>query len=262
MARHTKIEWTDFTFNPWHGCTKVSPGCQFCYAAQYDKRHLLDDVVHWGPGARRLLFDDAHWREPEAWDRAAARAGARSRVFCASMADVFEEEAPRHEQLRLWDLIERTPNLDWQLLTKRPERILAAIPRMWRRNPPSNVWYGTSVETADYVWRIAELRRVPAVIRFLSIEPLLGPIPRLPLRGIHWVILGGESGPGARPMEIAWARGIRDRALKQCVPFFFKQFGRHDASGVRRSSKEEAGRMLDGRTWDEFPDAPGALVRA
>lgn len=262
MARHTKIEWTDFTFNPWHGCTKVSPGCEFCYAALYDKRRLLDDVVHWGPGARRLLFDDAHWGEPEAWDRAAARAGARSRVFCASMADVFEEEAPRHEQRRLWDLIERTPNLDWQLLTKRPERILEAIPASWRLSAPRNVWYGTSVESADYLWRVTELYEVPAAVRFLSMEPLLGPIPRLPLGGIHWVILGGESGPGARPMAPAWARQIRDQLLARGIPFLFKQWGQHDASGVRRSSKEEAGRLLDGRTWDEFPRPSSSIGQA
>ena len=178
------------------------------------------------------------------------------------MADVFEEEAPRHERLRLWNLIERTPNLDWQLLTKRPERILELIPPSWRKTAPFNVWYGTSIENADYTWRIAELCKVPAVVRFLSVEPLLGPIPRLPLRGINFVILGGESGPDARPMDILWARQVRDQVVARGLPFLFKQWGQHDANGVRCRSKEDAGRVLDGRTWDEFPDTSAAQALA
>lgn len=258
MARNSTIQWTDHTFNPWHGCTKISPGCANCYAAVHDARRLHEDVDHWGKGSPRMLRRMRAWDEPLRWDRAAHKAGVRRRVFCASLADVFEAEAPRMEQQRLWNLIARTPHLDWQLLTKRPERIMSSIPAVWLDVAPHNVWYGTSVENADYVWRIAEVCKVPAAVRFLSIEPLLGPIPRLPLEGIDWVIVGGESGPGARPMDISWARQVRDQVLARGIPFFFKQWGQHDAAGVRRRSKGEAGRILDGRIWDDFPTPRGS----
>jgi protein gp37 len=170
------------------------------------------------------------------------------------MADVFEKDAPAEDQKRLWALIEATPHLRWLLLTKRPERITGLVPALWLEKPRANVWYGTSVESEEFTNRIDDLRRVPAAVRFLSVEPLLGPIPDLPLVGIHWVIVGGESGGGARPMEAVWARQIRDRCIKHCVPFFFKQWGQHDAKGVRRASKHDAGRSLDGRKWNELPE--------
>ena len=264
MSTNTAIEWTDHTFNPWHGCTKVSPGCTNCYANRLDDRHLYDDHGHWGPGAPRLALSEANWKHPVRWNRAAARRGERAMVFCASMADIFDKEAPKAERARLWPLIEATPNLDWQILTKRPERILKTIPAAWRSTPPENVWFGTSVENADYTKRVDALRQVPAVVRFLSVEPMLGPIVGIDMDGIGWVIAGGESGPGARPMQAAWVRGLRDQCVAARVPFFFKQWGQHNAEGVRQRSKHDAGRILDCRTWDQFP-LPGkpmpAIVR-
>lgn len=242
MANDTLIEWTDHTFNPWWGCTKVSPGCTHCYADRMATRWGHDI---WGKGKERRRFGDKHWAEPLKWNRAAEAAGRPARVFCASMADVFEAGAPRSDRRRLWALIEATPSLRWQLLTKRPERILDQIPAAWRRKAPENVWYGTSVESRDFTWRVHELKRVPASVRFLSVEPMLGAIPRLPIAGVDWVIAGGESGPGARRMDIDWVRQVRDRCVGRGVPFFFKQWG-----GV---NKKRTGRLLDGRTWDEFP---------
>ena len=254
MSENTSIEWTHHTFNPWHGCTKVSAGCAHCYAKVRDDRYLLEPTSHWGPGAPRRVMSDAYWRKPYTWDRAAERAGRSTLVFCASRADVFEEEAPQDAQERLWGVIEATPHLRWQLLTKRPERILECIPEAWRSREPCNVGYGTSVEDANQTWRARELAKVPAVLRFLSVEPLLGPIPRLPLRGIGWVIVGGESGHGARVMSPAWARQIRDRVTARRIPFFFKQWGQYDDLGVRRRGKHYPGfDVLDGRRWVEYP---------
>lgn len=254
MAAKTRIEWTHHTFNPWHGCTKISPGCANCYAETRDGRHLYEPVDHWGPGAPRMRLSAEYWMQPYKWNRAAQKAKERRRVFCASMADIFEVEAPQQEQRRLWPLIEGTPDLDWQLLTKRPERILEVIPAPWRESPPANVWYGTSIENADYVWRVRALREVPAAVRFLSVEPLLGPIPNLPLDGIGWVIVGGESGSGARPMQPAWARQIRDQCAAAQVPFFFKQWGQFDAHGTYYPDKADIPAVLDGREWRQFPE--------
>jgi protein gp37 len=164
------------------------------------------------------------------------------------MADVFEEAAPEREQARLWKLIEATPHLRWLLLTKRPERIRELVPPSWLAVPRANVWYGTSVESAAYAERVRELRKVPGVVHFLSVEPLLGPIPRLPLVGIDWVIVGGESGSSARPMEEAWVLAVRDRCLRRGVPFFFKQWGGRN--------KKAAGRTLAGQLHDALPTAP------
>jgi len=253
MARNSPIEWTDHTFNPWWGCTKVSPGCTNCYADRLATRYGHDV---WGPGTERRTFGPHHWKAPLKWEEEAVRRGQPARVFCASMADVFEEHAPEKEQARLWALIESTPHLQWLLLTKRPERIMRVVPAGWLKAPRPNVWYGTSVESKDYVSRIRDLRKVPAAVRFLSVEPLLGPIPKLPLAGIHWVIVGGESGGGARVMQARWAQDIRDRCIKRGVSFFFKQWGQFDSGGIRQRSKHAAGRILDGREWDELPVAP------
>lgn len=203
-----------------------------------------------------MLLSDGNWGNPLVWHRSAEQQRKRHRVFCASMADVFDAEAPAAERQRLWGLIDETPWLDWQVLTKRPEYILEMIPERWLDAPPSNVWYGASVGISDTTWRIDALREVPAVVRFLSVEPLLGPLPDLDLEGISWVIAGGESGPRARPMHIDWVRGIRDQVVAAGIPFFFKQWGQHDAHGVRQRSKSAAGRVLDDRTWDQFP-VPG-----
>jgi protein gp37 len=301
MGQDSAIEWTHHTFNPWWGCTKISPGCANCYAEAFDKRVGGE---HWGPGVERRTFGDKHWNEPKKWNAAAAKAGERHRVFCASMADVFEAEAPAGQLERLWALIRETPHLDWLLLTKRPERIAQSLPADWGKGY-ANVWLGTSVEDqARADERIPHLVRVPAVVWFLSMEPLLGPVDLgavdvlwagVPLSDgtrwsgskgvITWVIVGGESGPKARPMHPAWARSIRDQCAAAGVAFFFKQHGewrmrglgdRDDQPRFRMSSvtgkdahllensggeevwmqrvgKAAAGRELDGRTWDEVP---------
>lgn len=186
----------------------------------------------------------SHWREPLKWNAQASRQGGRSRVFCASMADVFEEAAPPAELDRLWELIRQTPDLDWQLLTKRPHRILQCLPADWGKGY-ANVWLGTSVEDKRVVGRISDLVAVPAVVHFLSLEPLIGPLHALPLRDIEWVIVGGESGPHARPIEKSWVLDI----LRQCraagVAFFFKQWGGRN--------KRQTGRLLEGRYYSELP---------
>ncbi|MDQ3815147.1 MAG: phage Gp37/Gp68 family protein [Armatimonadota bacterium] len=241
MATNSKIEWTTHTFNPWWGCTKVSDGCKFCYAEALSRRYGSDV---WGPGKPRRTFGDKHWAEPLKWNMEAQRLDTRFRVFCASMADVFDPAAPAGQLERLWNLMAQTPYLDWQILTKRPERIYDNLPGDWGYGYP-NVWLGTSVEDERVLDRIYDLRAVPALIRFLSLEPLIGPLENLPLDGIHWVIVGGESGPKARPMKKAWVVSIFRQCRAANVPFFFKQWG-----GAR---KHMTGRTLYGRTYDELP---------
>jgi protein gp37 len=238
----SKIEWTHHTFNPWWGCVKVSPGCHGCYAEAMARR--VGKQV-WGAAASRWFFADKHWAEPVKWNREAEAASERHRVFCASMADVFEERddlVPHRD--RLWALIRATPSLDWLLLTKRPENIALMLPSDWGRGY-DNVWLGTTVESRAYYGRVAALAAVPARVRFLSVEPMLEAMPDLPLGGIDWVIVGGESGPRHRQMSVDWARQVRDRCLSARVSFFFKQWG-----GAQPKS---GGRDLDGRMWDEFP---------
>lgn len=247
---NSKIEWTDHTFNHWQGCIKVSPGCKNCYAETLSNRWGKDI---WGPGAKRQRTSAANWQKPLQWDKQAKKAGERYRVFCASMADVFED----NDQLIDWrldlfeNIIARTPNLDWLILTKRPDvarqffglRLDLLFP---------NIWMGASIESQEYAdKRIPELLKIPAAIRFLSCEPLLGPID---LSGrtmetvwvdaeyadldynlgeiveeegwpIHWVIVGGESGHNARPMHPDWARSLRDQCQAAGVSYFFKQWG-------------------------------------
>ncbi len=241
MGFNSSIEWTTHTFNPWWGCTKVSDGCRFCYAEALSNRY---GHSVWGAGKPRRLMSDAHWQSPLVWNADARRSGSRARVFCASMADVFEEQAPAGQLARLWELIKLTPNLDWQLLTKRPHRIAENLPADWAGGY-NNVWLGTSVEDHRVINRARELSAVPAVVRFLSVEPLLGPIPRLPLKGIDWIIVGGESGPHARPIEAEWVFDIRRQCRAAGVAFFFKQWG-----GV---NKKKSGRTLSGRIYSEMP---------
>ncbi len=185
-----------------------------------------------------------HWGEPLKWNAQARNQGIRYRVFCASMADVFEERAPESEQTRLWNLIVETPHLDWQILTKRPERIVECLPTDWGHGY-SNVWLGTSVEDERVIKRIECLKQIPAVVRFISLEPLIGPIPNLSLQGIHWAIVGGESGNGARPMRKEWVLDIQEQCRIQNVPFFFKQWG-----GIH---KKKAGRELEGEFYNAMP---------
>lgn len=237
--KDSKIQWTHHTWNPWWGCARVSPGCENCYAEAQAKRFGWK----WGAKTDRRFFGEKHWREPLAWNTAAANAGERHRVFCASMADVFEDREdlvePRND---LWNLILATPQLDWLLLTKRPENFERFLP--WPgmfAEPFKNVWLGTTVEDQRRaVERIPHLLRVPAAMRFLSCEPLLQPVDltpylvddlhrigRAPRMEIDWVIIGGESGPSARTFRLAWARSL----VKQCraagTAVFVKQMGSH-----------------------------------
>ncbi len=242
MSQQSAIEWTNHTFNPWWGCTKVSPGCTNCYAETLATRY---GHTVWGPRSQRRFFGDHHWQEPLKWNRDAERIGVAARVFCASMADVFENNrALDGQRERLWNLIAETPWLHWQLLTKRPEHVLQMVP--WGEVWPANVWIGTSVENqalADE--RLPHLNKLPATVRFLSCEPLLGPLDELDLTGIRWVIAGGESGTKHRPVKVEWIRSLRDRCIAHEVAFFFKQWG-------GRTSKS-GGRELDGQFWSQFP---------
>ena len=256
MGANTEIAWTEHTFNGWWGCQRVSPGCQQCYAEAFAKR--VGEKV-WGPTAGRRFFGDKHWDEPLAWNERARKAGVRARVFCSSMADVFEDRRDLDvERSRLWILIENTPWLDWQLLTKRPENMIRLASACWGDKWPPNAWAGCTVENQEYAEeRIPLIATVPAAVRFLSCEPLLGPLnlfgPALADTGpfgaawirngvswesdfgrehdveltaaVDWVIVGGESGQRARPFAIEWARSI----VKQCrdaqVACFVKQLG-------------------------------------
>jgi protein gp37 len=327
MAENSKIEWCDHTFNPWVGCTKVSAACDNCYAEGWAKRTGQSQL--WQGERRRT--SEANWQQPLKWNRQAEREGRRFRVFCASLADVFDNKVPREWRRDLWKLIRDTPALDWLLLTKRPQNIAKMLPGpsaqysaeisrlLWLNGWP-NVWLGTTVENQQEAnRRIPHLLAVPAAVHFLSCEPLLGPIAldridasmgetctvnaltgdrwypgcgsissvTLPGKGIDWIIAGGESGPGARPMHPAWARGLRDQCAAAGVPFLFKQHGdwiEHEhalnavgdddprvSDGRRRLSRETggvmemggttfirlgkkaAGRLLDGREHNEFP---------
>jgi protein gp37 len=264
MGQDSKIEWTQHTFNPWWGCAKVSPACNHCYAEAWSRRLGLS---LWGSRGARRTFGDNHWNEPLRWNRRAGAAGVRSRVFCASMADVFEDRADLNEaRARLWQTISATPNLDWLLLTKRPENASRMVP--WGDAWPANVWLGATVESGEWALkRLPALLATPAAIHFLSCEPLLegldlaawferGRSEESGRSRIDWVIVGGESGRTARPMELEWARKLRDQCQRHGVLLHFKQWGEWapDASGKpRRVGKKAAGRTLDGRTWDEVP---------
>lgn len=250
MADKTKIEWTDHTFNPWWGCRRVSPACDNCYAAALSKRV---GSVEWDAGQYRT-FGDAHWQKPFKWDADAGKAGVRRKVFCASMADVFDVEAPADARLRLLKTISQTRNLDWQLLTKRPKAAIDLLPDdfVFRHG----VWIGCTVESMK-MWRLRVpfLQSIRARVRFLSIEPLLEYLPITPsdLEGISWVVIGGETGARARPLKFEWVNRLAEICAVAGVPMFFKQWGEHDAEG-RRVGKKSAGRMFLGRTWDQFPE--------
>lgn len=259
MAQDTPIEWAHHTFNPWWGCIKVNQDCERCYAWSFATVRL--GLPIWGQGADRRLFNDAHWADPLRWNRKAAARNERHRVFCASMADVFEDrpdlQAQRH---RLWKLIDATPHLDWLLLTKRPRNISEMLPWFWIDHPPQNIWLGTTCGHQKASDRfVKQLTCASARVHFLSVEPLLE-LVRLDLSGIDWVICGGESGPKARPMNPDWARSVRDQCQAAGVAFFFKQWGklsnnpdRADPTAQGNGGHAKGGRMLDGRTWDEMP---------
>jgi protein gp37 len=241
MADKTLIAWTTRTMNMWWGCTKVSPGCKNCYADTLASRYGHDV---WGANKPRRTFGQKHWDEPLKWNREAAAKGERERVFCGSMMDWAEDHPTAIAEFkRAWPLIRATPWLDWQLLTKRPENILSRLPDDWGTGY-ANVWMGTSIENNDYVWRADELRKVPAVVRFVSYEPALGPLDKLDLTGIHWVIYGGESGAGYRREDKQWARDIMARCRDAGVAFFHKQSA---------SYRTEMGIDLDGKIVREYP---------
>lgn len=356
MSENTKIEWCDHTFNPWEGCQKTGPGCDHCYAEQHNARFGGGVAVNFGPGAPRRRTSVANWRKPLKWNanacwfvqcntcgwrgesKGATCSGchgcdtspARPRVFCASLADVFDNAVDPQWRADLFSLIERTPNLDWLLLTKRIGNVRGMLAELAHGSDPDlslldmmplpNVWIGaTIVNQAEADRDIPKLLELPARVRFLSMEPLLGPVdltsidvmggdgvifplkgttdcvdeegaPADDIPGLDWVIVGGESGPGARPMHPDWARSLRDQCQAACVPFLFKQWGHwqiasranghydsdmarnsavwldHDGTTAKPSSlgmtnayamapvgKKAAGRLLDGRTWDEVP---------
>lgn len=234
MSLNSHIEWTSATWNPVTGCTKVSPGCLHCYAERMARRLRDAGMVKYRNGFTltvhpEILEEPLAWRKPQM-------------VFTCSMSDLFHQDVPTEFIQSVFDVMERADWHQFQVLTKRAARLAELVPVLrW----PENVWVGVTVENQDYKDRIDFLRTVPASIRFLSLEPLLGPMQSLDLSGIDWVIVGGESGPGARRLDPAWVREIRDQCTDASVPFFFKQWG-----GV---FKKRNGRELDGRTWDGMP---------
>jgi len=250
VATISKIEWTEATWNPVRGCSRVSPGCQHCYAERMAHRFSAPGMPYAGL-TRRAGNGEPRWtgkvvtlpdalKEPLRWHRPRV-------VFVNSMSDLFHDGVPSTFIADVFDTMVAANWHSFQVLTKRPERAAKLAHDLpW----PANVWLGVSVESAKYLKRIDILRKIPAAIRFLSIEPLLGPLPELDLTGIHWVIVGGESGPLARPMHEDWVRKIRDTCVNAGVSFFFKQWG-----GVM---KRRTGRVLDGRTWDQMPIAARA----
>lgn len=230
----TKIEWTEVTWNPVTGCSKISPGCLNCYAQRMAKRLQAMGQPNYRDGFavrahRHMLEIPKRWRKPRM-------------VFVNSMGDLFHEELDLEFIRDVFRVMESTPHHTYQLLTKRADRLASVAKDLpW----PDNVWMGVTVEDNERLSRVDSLRLVPAGVRFLSVEPLLGPLPDLDLGGIDWVIVGGESGPGARPVEEDWVSGVRDLCLDAGVPFFFKQWG--------GTLKKAAGRELDHRTWDQMP---------
>jgi protein gp37 len=250
---NTKIEWATHTFNPWIGCTKVSEGCDLCYAETEDGRRGWTEQG-WGPGKPRYRTSPDNWRKPRQWNKAAAGAAERPRVFCASLADVFDREAPIEWLIDLLGLIDDCKNLDWLLLTKRPQLIIRRMQEAMHGNfeplktfaeHMTNVWLGVSAENqARWDQRVPELLAIPAAVHFVSAEPLLGPI-NLDTYYPDWIIAGGESGRTPRLMREDWAVSLRDQCTENGVAFHFKQWGGSD--------KKAAGRVMDGRTWDELP---------
>jgi len=234
MATQSRIEWTESTWNPLTGCTKISPGCKHCYAERMSKRLKAMGQANYANGFKltmhpHVLEKPLEWKKPQV-------------IFVNSMSDLFHKDVPLEFIQQTFDVMKRAHWHQFQVLTKRSERLAELSPYLeWT----DNIWMGVSVENEKYTFRIDDLRKTGAKIKFLSVEPLLGPIQKMNLKGISWVIVGGESGPGARPLEKEWVTSIRDQCLRAKVPFFFKQWG-----GVQ---KKKAGRLLDGRTWDQMP---------
>ncbi len=260
MAQSSTIEWTEATWNPVVGCRKVSSGCANCYAERMAKRLAAmaeaDTANGRNPGKKaaylRVINRRGLWNGDVYMDCASIEAPLSWTtprvIFVNSMSDLFHEDVSEDFIQAVFDVMNRCDQHTFQVLTKRPERAREISQRLtWG----DNIWMGTSVENKAVTDRVRHLRGTHASIKFLSVEPLLGPIPRLPLTGVNWVIAGGESGPGARPMDPMWVRQIRDRCIARDVPFFFKQWGGVD--------KKKRGRTLDGRTWDEMPELVAAV---
>ncbi len=243
MAHGSDIEWTESTWNPVTGCSKVSPGCKNCYAKRMAERLQLMGQENYRNGFRltvqpHMLEMPLRWKKPQT-------------IFVNSMSDLFHNDVPLEFIHRVFDVMRHAHWHSFQVLTKRPERLVEVDPLLrWS----SNMWMGVSVENADYAFRVDLLRQTHAEVKFLSLEPLLGPLRKLDLRAIDWVIVGGESGPKARPMDPTWALDLRDQCQHANVPFFFKQWG-----GTR---KKQAGRILEGRTWDQMPSKPNTGLSA
>ena len=235
MAANSSIEWTQSTWNPVTGCTKVSPGCKHCYAERMALRLQAMGQPNYAGGFELAIHSKAlelplHWNKPQT-------------IFVNSMSDLFHKDVPLSFISEVFAVMRQASWHNFQILTKRSERLLGLSPVLFW---PNNVWMGVSVENSEYAYRVDHLRLTGASVKFLSIEPLLGPLPDLDLSGIDWVIVGGESGPGARQIAREWVTEIRDQCIRARVPFFFKQWG-----GV---NKKKHGRLLDGRVWDEVPD--------
>ena len=234
MSTRSAIEWTEVTWNPVTGCSKVSPGCKFCYAERLARRLQAMGVEKYR-GGFSVAVHESTLGEPLKWRRPRL-------VFVNSMSDLFHESVPSAFIEAVFDVMNRASRHTFQVLTKRPSRVVELNRRLdWT----PNIWLGTSIESEQWLGRQAPLKEAGAQTRFLSLEPLLGPLPHLSLEGIDWVIVGGESGPGARPMDADWVRAIRDNCVTSGVPFFFKQWG--------GAFKKRTGRTLDGRIWDQMP---------
>ncbi|OHV21205.1 hypothetical protein BBK14_07980 [Parafrankia soli] len=267
MGENSLIGWTDHTFNPWAGCSRISPGCQDCYADNDWARRWHPDKPLWRRHGQRMVMSDSTWRNPVKWNREAQQANRPAFTFCASMADVFEDHPGVVDaRTRLWDLIDATPWLRWQLLTKRPENVARMVP--WADRWPDHVLLGTSVENQQYAdTRLPVLRSLPVAVRFLSCEPLLGPV-ELDLDGIGWVIVGGKSGGRPRPFDLEWARSIRDQCAAAGIPVFVKQMGTawarangHRGKGIS-DGQEPALWPEDLRVQQIPPAVPAASVDA
>lgn len=223
MGDTTGISWTDHTFNPWWGCAKVAPGCDNCYAATLDKRTGGD---YWNVKTAPRLTSEKNWNRPLRWNRLAKAAGVRARVFCGSMMDWCDKDAPEGARARLFELIKKCDHLDFQLLTKRATLIGRSLPDDWSVERYPNVWLGVTVEDKAYGYpRIDSLRDIPAAVRFLSVEPMLEALPEINLTNIDWVICGGESGPGCRPFNEQWAVELGEACKANDVAYWFKQHG-------------------------------------
>lgn len=233
----SSIEWTEATWNPVTGCDKISPGCKFCYAERLAFRLKAMGQANYRNGFD-LTLQPTMLEKPLSWKKPQV-------IFVNSMSDLFHKDIPEYYIQQVFDVMRRAHWHQFQVLTKRADRLEELSPSIdW----PSNVWMGVSVESEKYLTRIDHLRRTGAKTKFLSLEPLIGPLPNMNLEGMHWAIVGGESGPGCRPMSEVWVLDIRDQCKKAKVPFFFKQWG-----GV---NKKRTGRELEGKTWDEMPERP------